>query len=97
MVDTVTKRYNLFITKGEIYFRLGNGSSRYQLNTNHSMENNTWYHVAAVYNGTYITIYKNGAKLSGSTLFSGNIGTNSFNVSIGQRTGNQRRWKWQYR
>jgi hypothetical protein len=57
------------------------------------MSTNTWYHVVAVYDGTSMKIYKNGVALPGSTSFSGNIGTSSYNVNIGQRVGdNSYRW-----
>ncbi|WP_445474203.1 disaggregatase related repeat-containing protein [Methanococcoides methylutens] len=82
--DTVTSGYNLLITQNKFYFRLGDGTTRYQLVSPHGMSTNTWYHVAAVYDGTSMKIYRNGTELSGSTPFSGNIGANSYNVTIGK-------------
>ena len=90
--DTVTSGYNLLITQSNIYFRLGSGTTRYQFVTAHGMSTNTWYHLVAVYDGTSMKIYKNGIVLSGSTSFSGTIGTNSLNVNIGQRVDNSYRW-----
>lgn len=64
----------------------------YQFSPAHGMSNNTWYHIVAVYNGTSMKIYKNGTELPGSTTFSGNISTNSYNVTIGQIAGTPDSW-----
>ena len=90
--DTVTSGYNLLITQSNIYFRLGDGKTRYQFAPSHGMSTNTWYHIVALYDGKSMKIYKNGLALPGSTSFSGNISRNSNNVTIGQRVGNSYRW-----
>jgi len=90
--DTVTSGYNLLLTSSNIYFRLGSGTTGYQFVTAHGMSTNNWYHLVAVYDGTSMKIYKNGTVLSGSTSFSGTIGTNSLNVNIGQRVDDSYRW-----
>ncbi|CAG0951391.1 MAG: hypothetical protein OIN86_08545 [Candidatus Methanoperedens sp.] len=79
--DNVTSGYNLLISDGSIYFRLGEK----EFAPLHKMSNNTWYHIVAVYDGSNMKIYKNGVALYGSTSYSGNIDTNYYNVTIGQR------------
>jgi prepilin-type N-terminal cleavage/methylation domain-containing protein len=83
--DTVTSGYNFFITSLNIYFRLGDGTSRFQLSASHGLSANVWYHLVATYNGALMKIYKNGVAFSGSTSFTGNIGTNANPVIIGER------------
>jgi hypothetical protein len=90
--DTVTNGYSFLITSSQIYFRLGNGSTMYQFNPSHGMSINNWYYLVAVYDGATMKIYKNGSAISGSTTFTGSIGTNSNNVSIGQRINGAYFW-----
>lgn len=90
--DTVTSGYNFLITSGNIYFRLGDGTTRYQFAPFHEMSTNAWYHFVAVYDGSSMRIYKNGVVLPGSTSFTGNIAANSNDVNIGQRVDNSYRW-----
>lgn len=56
--------------------------------TTPNIQNNTWYHVAAVRNGSTLSLYLNGSlQQSNTTLGSSTLNNSSLNVNIGQRQG----------
>jgi len=52
-----------------------------------SISTNTWYHVAAVRNGSNITVFLNGAIIAGPTALSITMGNNSGDLTIANNTG----------
>ncbi|AYZ14637.1 T9SS C-terminal target domain-containing protein [Chryseobacterium arthrosphaerae] len=63
------------LANNKLQFTLSFGSSQVKLNTNTAFNPNTWYHVAATYDGTAMKLYVNGS-LDGSTPVTGNFTAN---------------------
>ncbi|MBI2547594.1 MAG: LamG domain-containing protein [Candidatus Aenigmarchaeota archaeon] len=70
-------RFSCFIT---------NSSNVGEPRTSTSFENDTWIHFACTYNGTTLTLYKNGVSVSSSSR-SGSMMTNATNIVIGSTDG----------
>lgn len=90
--DDVLSGYNLLIADNELYFRLGDGALRHQLNLTGGLSAGSWYHIAATWDGSTMLLYKDGSQISGSTSFVGTMGTNSNNVAVGSRAGSSYYW-----
>lgn len=63
------------LANNKLQFTLSFGSSQVKLNTNTAFNPNTWYHVAATYDGTAMKLYVNGS-LDASTPVTGNFTAN---------------------
>ncbi|WP_185289492.1 endo-beta-N-acetylglucosaminidase H [Chryseobacterium lactis] len=63
------------LANNKLQFTLSFGSSQVKLNTNTTFNPNTWYHVAATYDGTAMKLYVNGS-LDASTPATGNFTAN---------------------
>lgn len=63
------------LANNKLQFTLSFGSSQVKLNTNTAFNPNTWYHVAATYDGTAMKLYVNGS-LDASTPATGNFTAN---------------------
>ena len=87
--DSITKGYAFLMTSGTLYVRLGDGTSRHQFTVGHSMimTGTTWYHIAAVYNGTTLSIYSNGALIYTSSDDIFTIVNDNTPLYIGSRGG----------
>ncbi len=68
---------------GTLGFSLGNGSSwSHAVTASSTLNLNRWQHIAGVLNGTDMFVYVDGVEVATQT-FSGNIASNSANLSIG--------------
>ncbi|UEQ75382.1 fibronectin type III domain-containing protein [Chryseobacterium arthrosphaerae] len=63
------------LANNKLQFTLSFGSSQVKLNTNTAFNPNTWYHVAATYDGTAMKLYVNGS-LDASAPVTGNFTAN---------------------
>ncbi|NIF05590.1 T9SS type A sorting domain-containing protein [Chryseobacterium sp. Tr-659] len=63
------------LANNKLQFILSFGSSQVKLNTNTAFNTNTWYHVAATYDGAAMKLYVNGS-LDASTPATGNFTAN---------------------
>jgi hypothetical protein len=63
------------LANNKLQFILSFGSSQVKINTNTTFNTNTWYHVAATYDGTAMKLYVNG-NLDASTPVTGNFTAN---------------------
>ncbi|ASK31453.1 hypothetical protein CEY12_15635 [Chryseobacterium sp. T16E-39] len=63
------------LANNKLQFILSFGSSQIKLNSNTGLNTNTWYHIAATYDGTSMKIYING------TLDASNTATGNFNAN----------------
>ncbi len=64
------------------------GSSQVKLNTNTAFNTNTWYHIAATYDGAAMKIYVNG-NLDASFAVTGNFTANGI-LYLGRNYDNSR-------
>ena len=65
------------LANNKLQFILSFGSSQVKLNTNTSFNTNTWYHIAATYDGTAMKIYVNG-NLDATFAVTGNLRQTEF-------------------
>ncbi|MFC3754662.1 endo-beta-N-acetylglucosaminidase H [Chryseobacterium tructae] len=63
------------LANNKLQFILSFGSSQVKMNTNTAFNTNTWYHIAATYDGTAMKLYVNG-NLDASTPVTGNFTAN---------------------
>jgi len=80
--------WNLLVNSGtdKPAFRLHNGSDMATVNATTVMALNTWYHLAARYDGTAMKIYVNGVR-EGCIYRSGSIRTGTAEVWLGDQPG----------
>ncbi len=76
------------LANNKLQFILSFGSSQVKLNTNTAFNTNTWYHVAATYDGTAMKIYVNGT-LDASVPATGNFTANGI-LYLGRNYDNSR-------
>ena len=70
----------------QLRFRLKtNGTTTTHIVTPTTMNTNTWYYVAAVYNGSSMSIYLDGIQVGGSTAKSVAITNGNAHVAIGNQ------------
>ena len=68
---------------GQVNFNIGNGTWHEITTPSNTLSTNTWYHLAATYNGTTMIIYVNGVMVTSSTAFSGNFTNSNVDLCIG--------------
>ncbi len=78
-------------TNSHFEFAVRTTSNRRYIQSTTTPQQNRWYYVAGVYNGTHISIYVNGIKERSFTL-NGDISTSSSNISLGRRGINNDRY-----
>lgn len=76
------------LANNKLQFILSFGSSQIKLNSNTGLNTNTWYHIAATYDGSLMKLYINGA-LDASTSGSGNFTANGI-LYLGRNYDNSR-------
>lgn len=77
------KGFSIYIQSGKLYFLTGSGGGSYDWlkdNTRSACSANTWYHVAAVYDGTTKYLYVNGSLAAKKTVA---YSTSSVNLVVG--------------
>ncbi len=102
-VDTFTKQWQSIVTKGDSAWRLlrnnltdalcfaGTGLTADTVYGTRNVNDGQWHHAVGVYDGTRLSLYVDGT-LDASAASTGAIGTNNYNVFIGenaQATGRQ--------
>lgn len=76
------------VAKNKLQFILSLGSSQVKVNTNTEFSTNTWYHVAATYDGASMKLYVNGS-LDTSVNAIGNVSANGI-LYLGRNYDNSR-------
>jgi hypothetical protein len=76
------------LANNKLQFILSFGSSQVKLNTNTAFNTNTWYHIAATYDGAAMKIYVNGT-LDASFAVTGNFTANGI-LYLGRNYDNSR-------
>ncbi|MCQ9641437.1 fibronectin type III domain-containing protein [Chryseobacterium sp. WG14] len=76
------------LANNKLQFTLSFGSSQIKLNGNTALNANTWYHVAATYDGAAMKLYVNG-NLDASTVATGNFTANGI-LYMGRNYDNSR-------
>lgn len=76
------------LANNKLQFTLSFGSSQVKLNTSTAFNPNTWYHVAATYDGAAMKLYVNGS-LDASTPVTGNFTANGI-LYLGRNYDNSR-------
>ena len=76
------------LANNKLQFTLSLGSSQVKLSSNTSFNTNTWYHIAAVYDGTSMKLYINGNEDAGNTA-SGSFTANGI-LYLGRNYDNSR-------
>lgn len=76
------------LANNKLQFILSFGSSQVKLNTNATFNTNTWYHIAATYDGSAMKIYINGT-LDASVAATGNFTANGI-LYLGRNYDNSR-------
>ncbi|MCD4736769.1 MAG: right-handed parallel beta-helix repeat-containing protein, partial [Bacteroidales bacterium] len=76
---------------GRLSFVVGISGSWHEVISGHIMASGEWYHVAGVYDGSYLRIYING-ELTGKQSLSGTIGVSSKSLRIGASPGFSHRY-----
>ncbi len=71
-----------------LYRAFPNGTTLFDFATNTTLVNNTWYHVAATYNGTNATIYLNGIRDASRGAVGGLGNNHDIAVEIGRLSTN---------
>lgn len=71
---------------GDLYFALSINGSRRTIRTTNSLVANTWYHVAATFDGSVMKVYVDGVEW-GSNAVSGNISDYATSLNIGASSG----------
>jgi len=75
--------YKIDLDDSHIRFLTSNDWAGSILTSNMTLSNNTWYHIAAVYDGTEKRLYINGTQDLNTVSTSGAIGTRSFSFTMG--------------
>jgi len=63
------ENYGLYLEQDELYFEWINSGTRSTATTSANMQNNTWYHIAVVFNysGNSVKLYVNGTQMASSS------------------------------
>ncbi|NYZ79235.1 LamG domain-containing protein [Candidatus Micrarchaeota archaeon] len=86
--DSSNENYGLYLKGAELYFEWINSGVKFANTTSASLQANTWYHVAAVFNsGSYVKLYVNGVEMASSTPANGLV-TNTAALTIGANNSN---------
>ncbi len=86
--DSSNENYGLYLKGAELYFEWINSGVKFANTTSASLQANTWYHVAAVFNsGNYVKLYVNGTEMASSTPANGLV-TTTANLTIGANNSN---------
>ena len=75
--------YKIDIDQNRIRFLTNNDWTGSILTTNAQLSNNSWYHIAAVYDGTEKRIYINGVEDLNTVATSGDIGSSIYSFTMG--------------
>lgn len=90
-IDVSNHGYTLYIdTTSALVFQAGNSSATATLTWSSAISINTLYHIAAVWNGSVLSLFKNGVKYgSTAALSGGNTGNPAIDFMIGGNASNR--------
>ena len=89
-----TNRWKISLTENRLRFTLNGENGIIDLDSESTLETNTWYHFAAAYDGAFVQIYLNG-KLNAFASFQGLINTSTYDLVFGQSLPEQTGYDFQ--
>jgi len=79
--------FMIAISKNAVIFRIGKNTSYYEINQPYTFAASTWYHLAAVFAGTSLTVYLNGNQIAATTVASALVAQTTNQVNIAAKPG----------